>query len=122
MPGMRARWKAICRLPALRGGAAGLSRDEQAIAEAGAGFTAPAALRQRIEAALPQPRRHASRRAVLRGFAMGSAVSALAATGLVAIVLRNDDGSASRRGGLGASAIAAGRPSHRRDFHRPAHG
>jgi anti-sigma factor RsiW len=28
---------------------------------------------------------------VLRGFAMGSAVSALAATGLVAIVLRNDD-------------------------------
>ena len=32
-----------------------------------------------------------SRRAVLRGFAMGSAVSAMAATGLVAIVLRNDD-------------------------------
>ena len=32
-----------------------------------------------------------SRRAVLRGFAMGSAVSAIAATGLVAIVLRNDD-------------------------------
>jgi anti-sigma factor RsiW len=28
---------------------------------------------------------------VLRGFAMGSAVSAIAATGLVAIVLRNDD-------------------------------
>ena len=32
-----------------------------------------------------------NRRSVLRGFAMGSAVSALAATGLVAIVLRNDD-------------------------------
>ena len=32
-----------------------------------------------------------NRRAVLRGFAMGSAVSAIAATGLVAIVLRNDD-------------------------------
>ena len=32
-----------------------------------------------------------SRRAVLRGFAMGSAVSAIAATGLVAIVLRSDD-------------------------------
>ena len=28
----------------------------KAIAEAGAGYTAPAALRQRIEAALPQPR------------------------------------------------------------------
>ena len=63
----------------------------KAIAEAGAGYTAPAALRQRIEAALPQPRRAPNRRAVLRGFAMGSAVSALAATGLVAIVLRQDD-------------------------------
>src|SRR3954454_21373837 len=63
----------------------------KAIAEAGAGYTAPAALRQRIEAALPQPRAVPNRRAVLRGFAMGSAVSALAATGLVAIVLRNDD-------------------------------
>src|SRR5205085_6415144 len=30
-------------------------------------------------------------RSLLQGFAMGSAVSALAATGLVAIVLRNDD-------------------------------
>src|SRR6185369_14030580 len=62
-----------------------------AIAEAGVSYTAPASLRQRIEAALPQPRPVPSRRAVLRGFAMGSAVSALAATGLVAIVLRNDD-------------------------------
>src|SRR5581483_8803618 len=33
----------------------------------------------------------ASRRSLLRGFAMGSALSALAATGLVAVVLRNDD-------------------------------
>ena len=63
----------------------------KAIAEAGASYTAPAGLRQRIEAALPKPRRAPNRRAVLRGFAMGSAVSALAATGLVAIVLRNDD-------------------------------
>jgi anti-sigma factor RsiW len=43
---------------------------------------------RRIEAALPQPVAAPSRRAVLRGFAMGSAVSAIAATGLVAIVLR----------------------------------
>ena len=63
----------------------------KAIAEAGVTYTAPAALRRRIEAALPQPRAVPNRRAVLRGFAMGSAVSALAATGLVAIVLRNDD-------------------------------
>src|SRR6266404_6875481 len=54
-------------------------------------YTAPAALRQRIEAALPQPKAAPNRRAVLRGFAMGSAVSAMAATGLVAIVLRQDD-------------------------------
>jgi anti-sigma factor RsiW len=61
----------------------------KAVANAGAGYTAPLELRRRIEASLPsvQP----SRRAVLRGFAFGSAVSAIAATGLVAIVLRNDD-------------------------------
>ena len=61
------------------------------IAEAGVHYTAPLALRQRIEAALPRPQAAPNRRAVLRGFAMGSAVSALAATGLVAIVLRRDD-------------------------------
>jgi anti-sigma factor RsiW len=63
----------------------------RAIAEAGVRYTAPPELRRRIEASLPQPRQLQSRRAVLRGFAMGSAVSALAATGLVAIVLRHDD-------------------------------
>jgi len=47
-------------------------------------------LRRRIEASLPQAK-VPSRRAVLRGFAMGSAASAIAATGLVAIILRNDD-------------------------------
>ena len=74
----------------------------EAMAKADLRFTAPASLRQRIDAALPKtPAKPApapsnvtplaSRRSVLRGFAMGSAVSALAATGLVAIVLRNDD-------------------------------
>jgi anti-sigma factor RsiW len=62
----------------------------QAIAAADLRYTAPPALRRRIEASLPQAR-VPSRRSVLKGFAMGSAVSALAATGLVAIVLRNDD-------------------------------
>ena len=67
-----------------------------AIAGADVRYTAPASLRERIEASLPQPKSAEvvplrSRRSVLRGFAMGSAVSALAATGLVAIVLRNDD-------------------------------
>ena len=72
----------------------------QAIAGAGVRYTAPAELRRRIEASLPQPQTRPqtlaqtvapNRRSVLRGFAMGSAVSAIAATGLVAIVLRNDD-------------------------------
>jgi anti-sigma factor RsiW len=63
----------------------------KAIANAGVRYTAPPALRRRIELALPQPVIAPTRRAVLRGFALGSAVSAIAATGLVAIVLRNDD-------------------------------
>lgn len=62
----------------------------KALAGADLRYQAPAALRRRIEASLPQSRAP-NRRAVLRGFAMGSAVSAIAATGIVAIVLRGDD-------------------------------
>lgn len=55
-------------------------------------MTAPGDLRRRIEAALPREApRPANRREVLKGFAMGSAVSALAATGIVALVIRDDD-------------------------------
>jgi anti-sigma factor RsiW len=65
------------------------------MAGADIGYKAPAELRRRIEAALPQAPAQVvpmpSRRGVLRGFAMGSAVSAIAATGLFAVVLRNDD-------------------------------
>jgi anti-sigma factor RsiW len=53
-------------------------------------YRAPAGLRARIERALPSASDR-SRRSVLRGFAVGSAVSALAASGLFAIVLRSDD-------------------------------
>jgi anti-sigma factor (TIGR02949 family) len=63
---------------------------KRALADTDLRYTAPPTLRARIEASLPQAQKP-SRRAVLRGFAMGSAVSALAATGLVAIVLRQDD-------------------------------
>jgi anti-sigma factor RsiW len=62
----------------------------KAFADADLRYAAPPELRRRIEASLPQTR-IPSRRAVLQGFAMGSAVSAIAATGLVAIVLRGDD-------------------------------
>ena len=63
----------------------------KAVAGADVRYKAPLELRRRIEASLPQPKQAPSRRAVLRGFAMGSAVSAIAATGLVAIILRSDD-------------------------------
>src|ERR1700730_4191490 len=59
-------------------------------------YTAPASRRGRIEASLPQQlasnvQPMPTRRGLLRGFAMGSAASAIAATGLFAVVLRNDD-------------------------------
>ena len=67
----------------------------QAMAETELRYKAPLELRRKIEQALPQPQEQVravpSRRSVLRGFALGSAVSAMAATGLFAIVLRNDD-------------------------------
>jgi anti-sigma factor RsiW len=62
----------------------------KAVASVDLRYAAPLGLRRRIEASLPQTQ-VPTRRAVLRGFAMGSAVSAIAATGLVAIVLRSDD-------------------------------
>ncbi|UPK33237.1 anti-sigma factor [Bradyrhizobium sp. 186] len=64
---------------------------QRVLADTNLRYTAPASLRSRIEASLPQPQRQPTRRSVLRGFAMGSAVSALAASGVVAIVLRQDD-------------------------------
>lgn len=65
---------------------------QRALAGTDLRYTAPASLRSRIEASLPQPqRRQPTRRALLRGFAMGSAASALAASGVVALVLRQDD-------------------------------
>ena len=63
---------------------------QRVLADTDLRYTAPASLRNRIAASLPQ-RQQPSRRSVLRGFAMGSAVSALAASGVVAVVLRQDD-------------------------------
>jgi len=78
---------------------AAIRQMKQMLASTDLSYKAPSALRQRIEAALPAAEPavvtplvvRPSRRSLLKGFAMGSAVSALAATGLVAIVLRNDD-------------------------------
>lgn len=62
----------------------------KAMAAADLSYTAPAELRRRIEASLPQAQAP-TRRALLKGFAMGSAVSAIAATGLFAVILRGND-------------------------------
>ncbi|MGH6683174.1 MAG: anti-sigma factor family protein [Pseudolabrys sp.] len=54
--------------------------------------TAPAGLRARIEGKLPAPRAAgASRRAVIKGFAGGAALSAIAASGMLMVVMRTDD-------------------------------
>ena len=54
-------------------------------------YTAPASLRSRIEGKLPEPQKAASRRSVLKGFAIGATASALAASGLLVMVMRQDD-------------------------------
>jgi anti-sigma factor RsiW len=64
---------------------------QEAISAADLRFTAPMSLRRRIEAALPTaPARTTSRRALLKGFVMGSAVSTAMAASLVVGVIRTD--------------------------------
>jgi anti-sigma factor RsiW len=68
----------------------------QAIGAADLRIPAPAALRQRVEQALPAPAlrppflRKPSRRGFLTGFAFGTALSAAAAAGVVVTVFRGD--------------------------------
>ena len=52
---------------------------------------APAGLRAHIVGRLPAPRAGASRRAMIGGFAAGAGLSAIAATGLLVVVMRADD-------------------------------
>jgi anti-sigma factor RsiW len=59
---------------------------------AGLRYTAPASLRTRIEGRLPTSRASgANRRSVIKGFAGGAALSALAASGVLMVVMRTDD-------------------------------
>ena len=63
----------------------------QAFAAAALRYSAPASLRQRIDDALPRPRPAApDRRSLLKGFALGAALSTAAATGIVVVVLRGE--------------------------------
>jgi anti-sigma factor RsiW len=84
---------------------AALLRDTRAMSRALAAaplrHEAPASLRARIEAALPQPQPQPqrwrrptpapTRRSLLQGFAMGSVLSGALAAGLVAVVMRRDE-------------------------------
>ena len=83
----------VAQCPRCAASLAAYRQMSQAIASADLRYKAPQGLRLRVEAALPKATVTAapSRRAVLRGFALGSGVSAIAATGLFAIVLRDDD-------------------------------
>jgi anti-sigma factor RsiW len=83
----------VAQCPRCAASLAAYRQMSQAIASADLRYSAPQSLRLRVEAALPKPIVAAapSRRAVLRGFALGSGVSAIAASGLFAIMLRNDD-------------------------------
>jgi anti-sigma factor RsiW len=66
----------------------------QAMSGANLRLAAPAALRSRIEAAIPAPAVRApapSRRSLLKGFAFGTAFSAVAAAGMVFMVVRSDE-------------------------------
>ena len=54
-------------------------------------YAAPAALRESIEGRLPAQEPAPNRRSVVKGFALGATASALAASGLLAIMMRNDD-------------------------------
>ena len=82
----------VAQCPRCAASLAAYRQMSQAVASADLRYTAPESLRRRVEAALPKATAPApSRRAVLRCFALGSGVSAIAATGLFAIVLRNDD-------------------------------
>ena len=64
---------------------------QKAMAAAQLHFTAPASLRRHIEKAFPvAPQRASSRRSVLKGFVMGTALSTAMAASLVVAVFRTD--------------------------------
>jgi anti-sigma factor RsiW len=64
---------------------------QQAMSAAQLRYTAPMSLRRRIERALPSaPQRTSSRRSVLKGFVMGTALSTAMAASLVIAVFRTD--------------------------------
>jgi anti-sigma factor RsiW len=65
---------------------------QQAMSAAQLRYTAPTSLRQRIERALPSaPKRVSSRRSVLKGFVMGTALSTALASLVIAVIRTDQD-------------------------------
>ena len=54
-------------------------------------YVVPSGLRSRIEGKLPAPPAAASRRSIIKGFALGATASALAASGVLVMVMRGDN-------------------------------
>jgi anti-sigma factor RsiW len=59
------------------------------IASAQLRYRAPESLRRRIESIVPQPKAHVSRREWLKGFGLGASLSAVAASAVFVLVMRN---------------------------------
>lgn len=53
-------------------------------------YASPASLRNRIDRAIPAPTARTSRRSLLKGFALGSIMSAAAAAGVTVVIIRQD--------------------------------
>jgi len=92
MPGTRARLRRMWRIARIVARKCVAYRElQQAMPAAQLRFTAPASLRRRIEKAFPAaPQRASSRRSVLKGFVMGTALSTAMAASLVVAVFRTD--------------------------------
>jgi anti-sigma factor RsiW len=54
-------------------------------------YAAPSGLRSRIEGKLPAPPAAVSRRSIIKGFALGATASAIAASGVLVMVMRGDN-------------------------------
>jgi anti-sigma factor RsiW len=74
----------------------------RAVRDQGLRYTAPASLRASLERIVPMPAAATSRRSVLKGFALGSLVSAAAAAGITFVILDEN-----RDSGILGEAVSA---------------
>ena len=95
---------------------------QQAMSAAQLRYTAPMSLRRRIEMTLPSaPQRTSSRRSVLKGFVMGTALSTAMAASLVIAVIRTDQDQRVL-GDVMSAHVRSLQGNHLTDVERPAYG